>query len=281
MKLALHSDTHHNFGTSNEWPYPLPDHDVLILAGDISEFHDMPSDLDHVLRHFRERTDAPILYLPGNHEFYHQEYHQMIERLDRLCEQLDIQFLHQRSAHFGDVAFHGCTLWSDFRLYAPLMHPGLDLDRNREIWESAMIDSGIQLNDFVHIRYENGTLTPKRCAALHSKERAWLAQVLATSEAPHNVVITHFVPTFRCLEGSRDQESPMCAYFAADCNDLVERYRPNLWLYGHAHHAADFSVHGTRFVNNAHGYPGIGRDTGFKPEMTLEIGAELAVPVAQ
>ncbi len=280
MRLALHSDTHHNFGHTSGWPYSLPEHDVLILAGDISEFHGNTSDLNCVLEHFRSRTQAPILYLPGNHEFYHQEYHQVIERLDELCAELDIDFLHRRGIRYGDVAFHGCTLWSDFRLHAPYADPDLDLDRNRELWEGAMSNSGIRLNDFYHIRHGDGTLTPERCAALHGEERAWLTQALSESEASHNVVITHFAPCFRCVENTPDKQGLMRAYYVADCDDLVEQYQPDLWLYGHVHYAADFTHHGTRFVNNAHGYPGSGQVTGFAPEMTLEIGSELTVPIA-
>lgn len=59
MRISLLSDTHQNFRDSNVWPYPLPDHDILVLAGDISEYVDGPANLTEVLAHYRSRTDRP------------------------------------------------------------------------------------------------------------------------------------------------------------------------------------------------------------------------------
>lgn len=259
MRLLLLSDTHQNFLHSSEWPHPLPDHEILVLAGDISEYSKHPSNLPDVLAHYRERTDKPILYLPGNHEFYRQDYHQTLDRIRTDTQRLGIELLHCRCLQFEDIAFHGCTLWSDFTLHgaAQARFYGLHAE--------------MRVNDFRMIRYQDRPFRHTDCAELHVRERAWLQQSLADSTAAHNVVITHFAPIGRCI-APRFQGDNLNAYFVAACEDLVERFQPDLWLYGHTHQADDFELGGTRFVNNARGYPKESCAKDFKPDKVIEIG---------
>lgn len=260
MRLSLLSDTHHNFGDSSEWPHPLPDHDVLILAGDISEYTDRPSDLAEVLAHYRSRTDRPILYLPGNHEFYHQEYHRTLDRIAADTKRLDIELLHCRSVQYGDVAFHGCTLWSDFSLFGA------------EMADVYGLYAEMSISDFRAIRYGDQPFRRTDCADLHRKERAWLEKSLERSKAPHNVVITHFAPVAQCI-AARFQGDRLNPYFIAECEDLVKQFEPDLWLYGHTHQPDDFILGKTRFINNARGYPLEDSGIDFEPEKIIEVGS--------
>ena len=259
MRISLLSDTHHDRGHSCEWPYPLPAHDVLVLAGDISEFVDRPSNLTEVLEHFRERTQKPILYLLGNHEFYRQDYEETLQRLQREADRLGIDFLHCDSVQYGDVLFHGCTLWSDFTLLGPELAS-----------ESALVAEQT-VGDFRLIGHKGRKFLSSDCAELHRRERAWLEESLASSNATHNVVITHFAPIAQCI-GERYQGNELNPYFIAGCEDLVERFTPDLWLYGHTHNASDFTHGKTRFVNNARGYPRELDAAGFVPDKIVEVG---------
>lgn len=265
MKILLYSDTHHNAWRSADWPREIPEHDVMVLAGDISEY---PSRYTHssyslpsVLGEIRSRTDRPILFLPGNHEFYHQEYFDLLEQMRKDTESLDIVFLHCRRVQIGDVAFHGCTLWSDFMLDGPL-------------GQIAVVGQAkTRLVDFRYIRYQGGKYTPANCMALHRKERDWLDASLQDCNAPHKVVVTHFAPTRSCISPRYEGDSAN-PYFIANCDDLAVKYAPDLWLYGHTHTPADFLEEGTRFVNQARGYPGEPvPGNGFDTQKVLEVGS--------
>ena len=265
MRISLLSDTHHNFGDSSEWPHPLPDHDVLVLAGDISEYVDGPANLTEVLAHYRSRTDRPILYMPGNHEFYRHDYHRVLDWIRSDTQQFGIELLNCSSVRYGDVVFHGCTLWSDFTLFGPEQADLYGLYAEQSV------------SDFFAIGYEGRAFRRADCASLHRQERAWLEESLASSDAPHNVVITHFAPVAQCI-AERYQGDRLNPYFVAGCDSLVERFEPDLWLYGHTHQADDFVLGKTRFINNARGYPHENSGSDFMPEKIIEVGSE-ASPV--
>ncbi len=259
MRISLLSDTHQNFGDSSEWPHPLPDHDLLVLAGDISEYVDSPANLPDVLAHYRARTDRPILYLPGNHEFYRHDYHRTLDWIRRDAGQIGIELLNCRCVRYGEIAFHGCTLWSDFTLFGPGQADLYGLYAEQSI------------TDFRVIGYENRAFRRSDCANLHRKERAWLEESLQSSDAPYNVVITHFAPIARCIP-ERYQGDRLNPYFVAGCEDVVERHAPDLWMFGHTHDAQDFTLGDTRFVNNARGYPHENTGNIFDPEKIIEVG---------
>ena len=259
MRISLLSDTHHNFGGSSEWPHPLPSHDVLVLAGDLSEYEDSPANLTEVLAHYRSRTDRPILYLPGNHEFYHHDYHRTLDWIGRDTRKLDIELLNCQCVRYGDVAFHGCTLWSDFTLLGA------------ELADLYGLYAEQSVNDFSLIEFKGRTFRQTDCANLHRQQRAWLEKSLASSDAPYNVAITHFAPVAQCI-AERYQGNNLNPYFVAGCDSLVERFEPDLWLYGHTHQADDFVLGKTRFVNNARGYPSENLESGFIPGKIIEVG---------
>lgn len=261
MRISLLSDTHHNFGDSSEWPYPLPDHDILVLAGDISEYVNSPANLTEVLAHYRSRTDRPILYLPGNHEFYRHDYHQALAWIRRDTDQFGIELLNCRSIRYGDVAFHGCTLWSDFTLFGTKQADLYGLYAEQSV------------SDFYVIGFENKAFRRTDCAELHRQERTWLEESLSSSEAPYNVVITHFAPVSQCI-AERYQGDRLNPYFVAGCEDLAKQFEPDLWLYGHTHQPDDFVLGKTRFVNNARGYPRENSGIDFEPDKILEVGGK-------
>ena len=259
MRIHLLSDTHHNFRGSCIWPYSLPDHDVLVLAGDISEYLNGPANLTEVLAHYRSRTDQPILYLPGNHEFYRHDYHRTLDWIRWDTKRFDIELLNCRRVQYGDVAFHGCTMWSDFTLFGAEQADLYGFYAERSI------------SDFDVIGIDGRAFRRNDCAKLHRQERAWLEDSLASSETPHNVVITHFAPVAQCIPDHYrgDQMNP---YYVAGCEDLIERFEPDLWLYGHIHQPDDFTLGKTRLVSNSLGYPNEKSGNDFSSDQIIRVG---------
>src|ERR1700709_193515 len=99
MKIQLASDLHLEYLQRN-FPLerliaPAYGADVLVLAGDIANgtlaielFKDWP---------------VPVLYLAGNHEFYHQSFDQTRTELSNTAVGTHIRFLDNDVVDFGGV----------------------------------------------------------------------------------------------------------------------------------------------------------------------------------
>ena len=70
MRVQILSDLHLEFG-----PFTVEkiDRDLLILAGDI---HVGEKAIDFIEK---QLEISPVIYILGNHEFYNNEYHQVLE----------------------------------------------------------------------------------------------------------------------------------------------------------------------------------------------------------
>jgi len=111
MRLRVLSDLHlEHFDGHRE--LPPAEADVVVLAGDI---HRRAEGLAWARQQF---PDLPILYVPGNHEFYGTSMPLLRQELALEAARYDIELLDNRSVTIGEVRFYGTTLWTDFALYA-------------------------------------------------------------------------------------------------------------------------------------------------------------------
>ena len=106
MRLNVLSDLHLGFGALDR---PVNDADVVVLAGDISRPREAIA--------WALKFDKPVLYVPGNHEFYGHSIDGALEELQRLGEGTQVQVLDDRELVMGGVRFLGSTLWTDFELF--------------------------------------------------------------------------------------------------------------------------------------------------------------------
>ena len=72
MKLNILSDLHLGFGAMDG---PVNDADVVVLAGDVGRPREAIA--------WALRLDKPVLYVPGNHEFYGGSIDGRLEELQR------------------------------------------------------------------------------------------------------------------------------------------------------------------------------------------------------
>jgi len=106
MKLHILNDLHIEF---EDFAPPATDADVVILAGDIGVGVEG-------LRWAKDRfLDRPVIYVPGNHEFYHHDL-SLIEELKAQAPE-HIHVLNDDQVVIGGVRFLGCILWTDFALF--------------------------------------------------------------------------------------------------------------------------------------------------------------------
>ena len=90
MKLNILSDLHLGFGAMD---WPVNDADVVVLAGDVARPREAVA--------WALKFDKPVLYVPGNHEFYGSSIDGALDELQRLCMGTQVQVLDQREVVLG------------------------------------------------------------------------------------------------------------------------------------------------------------------------------------
>ena len=256
MKLHILSDLH--LGVQG-MEHPQTDADIVVLAGDIAR----PAQAVAWAQGFGK----PVLYVPGNHEFYGASHAQVLAELQRLSQGTRVRLLDNRSVTLAGVRFVGSTLWSDFRIFA-----------SEELRQQAMEQAQRFMYDFSRIRMGpepgDALFTPQDAAALYDANLLWLRAALAEPFDGPTVVITHHAPTLNSIH-PRFAGSPLNGIFVSDAQDLVAASGARLWIHGHTHDSFDYQVQGTRVLCNPRGYAKEG-----KVENAL-FDARLVVNVAQ
>lgn len=225
MRINYFSDVHLEFG---ELTPPQTDADLVIAAGDIGVFNQGV--------HWLKKLNKPVIYVAGNHEFYFNEYHQVLSMLRSSCAHSNIHFLEKDPLILDGVRFLGCTLWTD------LMAEGQ---------EKANILSNT-INDFHRILYGDKIFDLANHIELHQQSIEWLTKQLATPFDGKTIIVTHHAPT----EWSWNR-SPNSTRQLAYCNDLkylLHQHDITAWFHGHIHHVSDYRIGETRVLSNTRGY---------------------------
>jgi predicted phosphodiesterase len=251
MKLNVLSDLHLSQG---ELAPPVNDADVVVLAGDIARPPEAVA--------WASRLGKPVLYVPGNHEYYGGSIDGAAAQLKRLCEGTLIHLLNDATVLIGNVRFIGSTLWTDFRLFG-------------DEREAATQEALRFMRDFSRIRMHEASqdlFTPGDAASLFQRHAAWLAAELARPHDGPTVVITHHAPS-RASIHPRFEGSLLNASFVSDAEYLLDGTRAQLWIHGHTHDSFDYVVKGTRVVCNPRGYArdGVNENAAFDPNLVLSV----------
>ena len=171
-----------------------------------------------------------------------------------------VHSLRDENIRIGGVNFFGGTMWTHFN--------SGDL--------RAMQIAHYHMNDFKLIHKERGvSLATDDTIELHeiyvAKLKSWFEQKL---DGPR-VVISHHAPVTH--PQTQYVGSPLTpAFNSLDMQDVIKRYQPELWIYGHTHECDDQTIGKTRIISNQRGYPN--RGGGFECEdfdpggLGLEIG---------
>lgn len=248
MRLHFFSDLHLEFGPAE---LPATDADVVVCAGDV---HTGTRGLDWITSHF---PGKPVIYVLGNHEFYHHALPALTERLRRAAHRTEIHLLENQALELGGYTFLGCTLWTDFAIRG---NPQL-----------AMLVAQHMMNDYQIVRSSaaNRTLRPDDTRKLHRESVAWLKRELPLHDPTRTIVITHHAPSARS-EAPVHADSPLTPAFASNLDGLVAASGVPLWIHGHTHHNVDYHLGSTRVLTNQRGYPSE-NCPGFGPGLVLEV----------
>jgi Icc-related predicted phosphoesterase len=231
MKILVMSDLHLEHGPRWSLPDALPEHDVVVLAGDI---HGTPEDAVEWAEHSFMK---PVVYVPGNHEYYGGAISKRTEAGILHAIDSDVHIFDRDSVVIDGVKFVGCTLWTDFELFGM-----------RHI-ELCMARSAASINDFRLIR----DFSPSDARKRDVLDRGFIKSELSRPMAGRTVVVTHHAPHPFSIEDKYKSDMTSAA-FASDLTGLIEQYQPSLWIHGHMHASSDYRVGDTRIVCNPKGY---------------------------
>lgn len=225
MKIRLLSDVHHEFYEDKDL-YANKGEDVLVIAGDLNVGFEACS--ESLLKF----DTADIVYVPGNHEYYHTSTHEFDHKMQKFCASEHINYLNPDWLSIRGVNFIGAALWTNFR-GDPL----------------SQLSCAGRISDFSVISGHT-TESARRLFDLHI---AYIKHMLVQVHGP-KVVVTHFLPATECISEQYRGTNLLNNYFANDLGDYISTLKDTTWLFGHTHDCVDVTIGTTQLIANPYGY---------------------------
>lgn len=253
MRIAVLSDLHLSV---QDLPLPQPDCDLVVLAGDIAR----PA----AAIEWAKRFATPVIYVPGNHEFYGGSIAATLGQLRALAKGTNVHVLEKDALVLGGVRFLGCTLWSDFRLG----------DSEQEQLQAAQ-HAATMIRDFSRITIDepSGELfSPLASRQLFDASVLWLERQFNQAFGGRSVVVTHHAPSALSIH-ERFRGSPLNAAFVSRLEHKVLSWQPRLWIHGHTHDSHRYMLGDTEVLCNPRGYAkgGIPENPAFRADLVIDI----------
>ncbi|MCZ6804695.1 MAG: metallophosphoesterase [Proteobacteria bacterium] len=247
MKIHILNDLHIEFG---DFELQDTNADVVVFAGDIGVGTDGLKWIED------QKIDKPVIYVLGNHEYYHHEIG-LIDEI-KVCAPDNIYVLNDDVLEIDGVRFLGSTLWTDFLIFG-------EAEKYFAIQHAKR-----GMADFEVIKLNGRRFTPEDSIRLHEQSRDWLECMLSIPFEGKTVVVTHHLPSSKSVH-TRFSKDMLTPAFASKLEELMAAERVALWVHGHTHDAYDYELYGTRVVCNPRGYFGYERVDNFRPDFVVEI----------
>lgn len=266
MKIAICDDLHLEFGDINITNDEKAD--VLILSGDImiaDDLHDHPEPMTPYTpeiikllgtrqanaqryRDFLKRVSFQfphVIYVAGNHEFYHGKWIQSLVTLRNECARFpNVHFLERDTVVIDGVRFIGGTMWTDCNKNDPLtLHALSDM-----------------MQDFKVIRHDGlgyTKLRPAHTLHRHIQTVDYFKHVLRDNLEQPTVITTHHAPSPLSVHVSYKDQVLMNGAYQSDLSELIlDNPQIKLWTAGHMHHSYRYHIGDTLVACNPRGYIG-------------------------
>lgn len=253
VRLHILSDLHLRQGAL---ALPQTDAQIVILAGDVAR----PAEAIAWMRGFTQ----PVIYVPGNHEFYGGGIGTTVADIRTLAADSDVHVLDRNELVLEGIRFLGTTLWTDFMLVGdgPLRAQAMDeaIKWNRDFSRIASAETA------------GAPFTPEESTRVFARDRDWLVRKLAEPFAGPTVVVTHHAPSPRSIH-PRFAGSLLNCCFVSDLDAQMGSDRAVLWIHGHTHDSFDYTVQGTRVICNPRGYAkdGANENAAFDPSLVVGV----------
>jgi Icc-related predicted phosphoesterase len=253
MRIAVLSDLHLSV---QDMPLPQPDCDLVVLAGDIAR--------PVAAIAWARRFSTPVIYVPGNHEFYGASIDATLDELRDLAADTNVHVLEKDTLVVGDIRFLGCTLWTDFRIEET------EQEQNR-----AMQHATEMIRDFSRIKVDDRSgelFSPLASRQLFDASVRWLDQQFNEPFDGCSVVVTHHAPSLSSIH-QRFIGSPLNAAFVSRLEHKVLSWQPRLWIHGHTHDTHSYTLGSTEVLCNPRGYAkgGIPENPEFRADLVIDI----------
>lgn len=245
MKVQVVSDLHwefqRDFGLSQAREIASGKGDVLVLAGDIC----LATDVNNYFDTFEILSDrfGAILYVAGNHEFYHSSLGAARTWLRSLEAKFpNIHFMDNRVKEIGGTRFLGTTLWFPY-----------EAKNNR--YKRYMTDFQVIKNDIEEFYEEN----------LKAKE-------FINANQDIDFVITHHLPGKEVV-AEQYKNNYLNRFFVGDACLQLARTTARYFVWGHTHTSMARMIEGTNLMLlcNPFGYAKEAENPAFNPIAYIEV----------
>ena len=280
MKIQVCSDLHLEFSDINI----KNEHsaDVLILSGDImvaQDLHDHPEPVTSPyasyvqlgrrqesaqrFRNFLQRVSMAfphVIYVAGNHEFYHGKFVDSIRVLREECAKFsNIYFMEDDYKKIGDFLFIGCTLWTDMNRGDPV----------------TLYTVAGAMNDYRVIRHDGQGYTKLRPAHTVSRHRhslEFIREAIKSHPTDRVILVNHMAPSVLSINERFKSDRVMNGAYFSDLSEFILDHPQIVMItHGHVHNPCDYMIGSTRVVCNPRGYEGFEPDSGWDPNLTIEL----------
>lgn len=215
------------------------DAEVLVICGDFATISTVETPVAVLCREYKH-----VLFVAGNHEYYGTTKERMGTCLRKLEENFhNFHWLNRNAVTIDGQRFVGCSMWFP---YDPLNH----------LYEYSM-------NDFRQIPGFRGWVYDE-----NKKDVEFLTDVISNDD----IVITHYMPSDRSTP-DRFKGSQLNRFFLCPMDGLILDRQPKIWLHGHTHDSADYTIGSTRVVCNPYGYKDHDENARFSAGLLVDVDA--------
>jgi len=201
-----------------------------------------------------------VIYIAGNHEFYHGKFPAGLDYIRTETEKFkNIYFLENQTKVIDDITFIGTTLWTD-------MNKGDPLTIN------ACKDS---MNDYRVIRNNlrsYAKFSPIDSVSSHRKSIKFIKETVAADPTKKYVVVGHHAPSKLSIKPRYEKDYLLNGAYSSDLSEIIlDNPQIKLWTHGHTHDIFDYTIGSTRIVCNPRGYEGYEPDSGWDPNLIIDV----------
>lgn len=241
---------------SQAFDSPLPEGDVLIIAGDLCHARCLdPGRTDkysidqrsRVMRFIDQATAnfAHVLMVVGNHEHYDGVFEDTAASLKHHLPGVTV--LDNESIAIGGVRFLGTTLWSDFEGRSAIAMNGVRRRMGEYFFVKTRPPGSETLKKF----------QPEDALAAHDAAMGWLKAQTASRE--RTVIVSHHAPSLSGLNPKFAGNGLDGAYASALDEVIRALGHVPFWIHGHTHICATYRIGTTLVAANCRGF--VSKDT--------------------
>jgi Icc-related predicted phosphoesterase len=224
--------------------------DIIVVAGDLDVgAQHVYKSLMQMVRHSGHR---PIVYCPGNHEYYGtspEAFHVELQPYIEMLKAQNVFVLNNEWIEINGVVFIGAVGWTDNSHMRHSPSNSWMMSDFKEIEGFAAAEGGTNWGK-QHYHFLNHALT-------HTK--GW-----------KRVVITHHAPLPKSI-APQFQYNTLNAYFVNDWRSLFFKFNFDLWVHGHTHESFHYEFANKRVICNPFGYYRRKENDRYDPTFLFEI----------